>query len=128
MKIYTILLSSNADYTMSLKYIWYSSEALVAKYLEDNGCKVLHKNRTIRWWEIDMVVKKDSDLVFVEVKNIDHTDDIHWYITYNKLKSLKSSIDSYIQIEWYDQNHENIRLIFVFVKDKDIVEFFEYEW
>ncbi len=111
---------------MNLKDIWYSNEALVARYFEDKWWKILHQNRAMRWWEIDLVVKHKNDLIFVEVKTIDYTDDIHWYITQSKIKALQRSINTYMQE--YETSYKNMRLVFVFVKDRKIIDIFEYEW
>lgn len=111
---------------MNLKNIWYNNENLVADYFQNQWWEILHKNWTIRWWELDLIIKQNNDLVFVEVKTIDHTDDIHWYITQGKIKVLQRSIDTYMQE--YDSDYNDMKLIFVFVKEKKIVEIFEYEW
>lgn len=43
-------------------------EALAARYLEEQGYLVRHRNYRHRREEIDLIVQKDTLLVFVEVK------------------------------------------------------------
>lgn len=110
---------------MKLKDIWYNNEKVVADYFKNQWWDILHQNWTIKWWEIDLVVKQDDDLMFVEVKTIDNTDDIHGYITQGKINALERSISTYIQK--LEPDYDNIKLIFVFVKDNQIVQIYEYE-
>ncbi len=43
-------------------------EMVAATYLENRGYKILEKNYTSGYGEIDLIVMQDYDLVFVEVK------------------------------------------------------------
>jgi len=45
------------------------AEAFVAEYLVEKGYEILERNFTIRGGEIDIIVGKDSLLVFVEVRS-----------------------------------------------------------
>lgn len=45
-------------------------EDIVCKYLTRNGYKIVEKNHTKKWGEIDIVAAKDEILHFVEVKSV----------------------------------------------------------
>lgn len=104
---------------------WYTNEALVAKHFVDQGYEIIGTNYTIKGGEIDIIIKDKDDLIFVEVKTVDHIDDIYGYVTTSKIKALERSIDSYIQRD--DPEYKNIRLLFIFVKDSKIIEIYEQE-
>ena len=46
-------------------------EAAAVKYLESNGYKIVERNFHCRRGEVDIIVRKNEELVFVEVKNWD---------------------------------------------------------
>ncbi len=48
---------------------WKASEELATKYLEKNGYKILERNYRTKFGEIDIIAKKLSTYVFVEVKS-----------------------------------------------------------
>ncbi len=43
-------------------------EEIGRKYLEERGYVLIEKNYRCKWGEIDLVMKKDEELVFCEVK------------------------------------------------------------
>lgn len=45
-------------------------EALVARFLEKRGYKIVERNYLRKWGEIDIVAEKDRILHFVEVKSL----------------------------------------------------------
>ncbi|PIW74862.1 MAG: YraN family protein, partial [Candidatus Portnoybacteria bacterium CG_4_8_14_3_um_filter_44_15] len=48
-------------------------EGIAAKYLENNGYKIIERNYRKNWGEIDIVARKDDCLIFVEVKTMQKT-------------------------------------------------------
>lgn len=48
-------------------------EELAAKYLEEKGYEIIEKNYRWKRYEIDLIVKKEPFLVFVEVKTKTNT-------------------------------------------------------
>ncbi len=81
-------------------------EEIAAKFLMKHGFKVIERNYTQKWGEIDIVAKKASKLHFVEVKavscgpeyvtrvtSIRPEDNMHPV----KLKKLYRTIESYIK-------------------------------
>lgn len=81
-------------------------ESLALKFLENKGFSLIEKNYRKPWGEIDIIVKKGSDLRFVEVKTVTTTqkvsrgtfdeyepeDNIHPA----KLKRLGRTIETYL--------------------------------
>lgn len=52
----------------STKELGFLAENIAARYLESENYEVLAKNYRKPWGEIDVIVKKDDAVVFVEVK------------------------------------------------------------
>lgn len=106
------------------KEIWYRNEEIVKQYYIDTGYEVIEKNYTIRWWEIDLLMKKWNELIIIEVKTVNNIDELDNYITKRKIWFLQRSLESFLQDgdeDWI----ENIRMDVVFVKDWKILEIFE---
>ena len=100
----------------------YAGEELVLKNYLARGYDHLVSNFTIRGGEIDIIVENDDTTVFVEVKVINHIDDIFGYVTDKKLYFLRKAIEHYM-IE--QPTKPQIRLDVVFVKGDQIVEAYE---
>ena len=43
-------------------------ESVAAQYLENNGCEILDRNVHTPYGELDLVIRHDEQIVFVEVK------------------------------------------------------------
>jgi len=95
---------------MSNRGIGSTGESYAERYLISKGYKIIDKNWTCRWGEIDIVAHKNCRLVFIEVKyrNSDKFGSASQAITTKKLKSLKSTIWRYLYI--YDLFHQECRL------------------
>ena len=48
-------------------------EELASKYLQENGYEIIEKNYRWKRYEIDLIVKKEPFLVFIEVKTKTNT-------------------------------------------------------
>lgn len=70
-------------------------------------------NFTIRGGEIDIIVESESTTVFIEVKVVDHIDDLFGYVTEKKLYYLRKTIAHYM---YENIVRSNIRIDIVFVK------------
>lgn len=46
-------------------------EKIARKYLGKNGYKIVERNYTKRWGEIDIVASKDKAIIFIEVKTLE---------------------------------------------------------
>ena len=104
------------------RQVWQEWENLVLEHYESNGYEVLDTNYTVPNGEIDIVVQKDGEIVFVEVKVVDEIDDLMWYIKPQKLHFLERTIQNYMHKKNLDFG---IRLDVAFVKNNIILEIFE---
>ncbi|GAI97047.1 unnamed protein product, partial [marine sediment metagenome] len=73
-------------------------EDLAAKHLESKGYKIIERNWTCHWGELDLIAEKDEVLVFVEVKFRTNTSygETYEYIDSKKKKRLMRSIEQYL--------------------------------
>ncbi len=53
---------------MNKRELGSEGERIASNFLRNNGFKIIGKNWTSRWCEIDLITSKDGILVFVEVK------------------------------------------------------------
>jgi len=97
-------------------------EAIVAEYYQNNWYTLLKKKYTIKWWELDLIFQKDTILSFVEVKVVDHIEDLHDYVTQKKLWHLKHTIAYYLLNHPTDCEYV---LDIVFVRNNSIVSIHE---
>lgn len=119
-KVYTI----NKLIMINKKQIGYESENIVKKRYIDNGYNLLEKNYTIRWWEIDLLMKKWWELVVIEVKTVNDIDELYNYITPKKIWFLQKTLENYLRSVSEDRI-ESIRMDVVFVKNSQILEIYE---
>ena len=56
------------------KWLGDQSEKLAAQFLKKNGYKIVGRNVTSKLGEIDIIAKIRSNLIFVEVKALSHSD------------------------------------------------------
>ena len=89
---------------------WDEGELIAIKYLQRKGYKVLDTNfKFSRFWEIDIICKKENITIFIEVKY--RTNDKYGTpeesITKNKLRKAKRTIEYYIVK--HENNFEDIR-------------------
>ncbi len=80
------------------------AEAAVAKYLEDQGYKIIDQNWRTRRCEIDIVAQKDDTAYFVEVKYrvSDNQGSGFEYITPTKLKQLVFAAGVWVAANHWD--------------------------
>ena len=82
------------------------AESVVAKYLENNGFKIVDRNWKTRQCEIDIVAKKDNCIYFVEVKyrSSSSQGDGFEYITSNKLRQMSFAGELWVaQNKWQSE-------------------------
>ncbi len=92
-------------------------EAIATKWLKSKGFTILEKNYLEKWGEIDVIVKKDGKVHFVEVKTVSHEtkNDLEWAVTHetwrpeenvhaSKLKKLGRAIETWISKNAYEGN------------------------
>ncbi len=81
-------------------------EQIAEKYLLKNKYTILHKNWHFRHKEIDLVCKKNNEIIFVEVKtrNNDYFENPKDAVTRKKQKHIIEAANAYI--EKYDIHFE----------------------
>lgn len=97
-------------------------EALVAQHYHDHWYTFIERNYTIKGWELDLIFQKNDILTFVEVKVVDHIEDLQDYLTSKKLWHIKHTINFYLLTHPTDQEHV---LDVVFVKNNSILEIYK---
>ena len=90
--------------------IWNNWEVIAIKYLQKHNYEILDTNfKFWRFWEIDIICKKDSKVIFIEVKYRNNTN--FWFpeeaLTKSKLSKCKKTADFFLAKNQYD--FENIR-------------------
>ncbi len=102
-----------------------AGEEIAARLLQSKGYEILTKNYTFGKAEVDLIVKKDGWLVFVEVRARSSADygNPEQTISKAKIQLLKKAADAYIyKINWNSNVRFDIVAI-VFSKPIDIQHF-----
>ncbi len=107
---------------MNKRTIGYAGEKLVWDHYLWSGYQHVMSNFTIRGGEIDIIMENADTTVFIEVKVVNHIDDIFDYVTEKKLYFLRKTIAHYCQ---QNTTKALIRVDVVFVKDGKIWEIYE---
>ena len=107
---------------MNKRKRWYQAENIAKQYLIDNWYKIIHQNYTIRWWELDNEAEKNKYLVFIEVKEVDQTTDLHNYISKKKIQTLYKTI-GFFNYEY--PSNKQLRIDLVFIKENHILHHYE---
>ena len=89
-------------------------EQEAANFLINKGFKIIERNYTKKWGELDMVAQKGNVLHFIEVKSITVRDGFSRENTYRpednmhtwKIKRLRRALESYIMDREVDENQE----------------------
>ncbi len=110
---------------MDKKSLWYEWETVALSSYVKLWYNLVKKNFTIRWGELDLILEDDNNLVFVEVKTVSYIEDLHDYITKNKLKLLEKTIKSYL---YKYPTNKDIRLDVVFIKDNQVYQIYQWIW
>jgi len=97
-------------------------EILVAENYQNQWYILIEKNYTIPWWELDLIFQKDNILTFVEVKVVDHIQELHDYVTPKKIGHVKHTIEYYLLKHPTDKDYV---LDVVFVRDNSIFEIYK---
>lgn len=105
-------------------------ETLACDYLVQLGFKILDRNFFIRGGELDIVAKKDDELVFVEVKTrYNHEFGLpEESVNYYKIRSLIKSAQIYAQrINWGERGYriDLVTVDFSDSRDKPKIKVFQ---
>ena len=73
-------------------------ESIACGYLINHGYKIIKRNYSCKFGEIDIIVKKDNNLVFVEVKTRTNTffGEPQEFVDYNKIERMNMAIDCFL--------------------------------
>lgn len=84
---------------------WQQFEELAAKFLEERNFKILHRNWRTGRLEVDLIVRSDDLIVFVEVKSASNRKFGHpaERVDHRKIKNLTRAAQQYL----IDKNIEN---------------------
>lgn len=116
-----ILLSRRMD-TRYKKKKGHEWEELAAQYYQNQWYILIESNYTIPWWELDLIFQHHNILTFVEVKVVDHIDDLQEYLTPKKLWHVKHTIAYYLLTHPTDREYV---LDVVFVRDNSILDVYK---
>lgn len=94
------------------------AEHVVAKYFVQQGYSIISQNYTIRGWELDIVVEKWDIRTFVEVKLVNHTEDLLDYISTHKKTNLIKTLRDF---NYNHPTNKDISVDLVFVKENNIL-------
>jgi|GEM_PF-447511 len=94
------------------------AEQLIASHYAQSGHRILHTNYTIHGGELDIVAENADEMIFIEVKAVDRTNDLHEYITPTKLSTLQRTIENYLR---HYPSKKPFRLDVAFVKENSIL-------
>lgn len=101
-------------------------ERLAARFLEEKGYKVLHKNYRYKHSEIDLIVEKDNWLVFVEVKTrssiaFGYPEE---FVNERKAGKIMEGADQYVfEMDWQGNVRYDIVSVRLKSGEPDIVHF-----
>ena len=91
------------------------AEGLAEKFLKDKGYEVLDRNYRKPWGEVDIIVKKEGIVIFVEVKASDSPSpkgfEPEKRVNGDKIKRIKRAAQTYIQQNNLDDRSWQIDLI-----------------
>lgn len=109
---------------MNLREQGKQGEEIAKQHYQSQGYTLLEQNFTIRWGEIDLLMKKEKTLIAIEIKIINHFDDLDQCISTKKIWFLHKTLQYYLQNTKESTFHE-IRMDAVFIKNNKIVEIYE---
>lgn len=101
-------------FTSKSQQIGELGEEKVAQYLGNRGFKIIERNYTRKWGEIDIVTQKDEVLHFIEVKTITLKDNISRENSFRpednmhawKARRLRRVLETYIMDREVDEDAE----------------------
>ncbi len=92
-------------------------ENIACEYLKNNGYEIIERNfHCGRYGEIDIIAKKDNQIVFIEVRSLNKIEPSKT-ITLKKLKKLENCINFYIS----RFPIENYKIEIIIVQNEDVI-------
>ena len=109
---------------MNLREKGKEGEELAKQHYLNQGYTLIKSNYTIRGGEIDILMKKNKTLVAIEVKTINHIDELDGYISPKKIWLLHKTLQYYLQ-NLDESQFDEIRIDAVFIKNNTIIEIYQ---
>lgn len=113
---------------MNKRELGREGEQIACNFLVQKGYKILERNWTSRWCEVDIIAVKDSILVFVEVKyrkNLRYGTGVE-AINYKKTKTLVYSVNKYVSKNKLQRYKYRIDVIVIDIVNKEVkIKYFE---
>ncbi len=96
-------------------------EKIATDFLKNKGLKILEKNWKVKTGEIDLIAKKDSEIIFVEVKTILKNDYFspEDHFTYFKIKKLQKLAQTYFLFKKMSPENYRFDLIAIVISPFD---------
>ncbi len=110
---------------MQNKKLGYEFEKIAEEFLIQKGYQILNKNFTIRWWEIDIIAKKNNIVSFVEVKWSSKNIDFQNYITKGKISALRKTAEHWIY-RFDDDSIKEYRFDLILIENGKVIDFLEW--
>lgn len=107
---------------MNKKEQWAYAENIAQQRLEEKWRRIVERNWTMRWGEIDIIATHGEYIICVEVKSVVIVEDIMAYITDKKMWHLKRAFKTYLHLHPTDLQP---RIDVIFVKDDKVREAYE---
>jgi len=109
--------------------VWKIGELAAKEYLENNGYQIIEQNYQTKYSEIDLIVKRDNVLIFVEVRTKRSSAFVspEESINKKKLKKLYWNAENYVGIKKYKGQYRIDAICIVLNTDNTINKFEHYE-
>ncbi len=112
-----------------MESVWKIGENIAKEYLKDKGYEIIEQNYRTKYSEIDLVVKKDNILIFVEVrtKKSDVFVSPEESINQKKLKKLYWNAEAYVASKRWEGEYRVDAVCIVLDSDNKVKELEHYE-
>ncbi|QEN06014.1 YraN family protein [Thiospirochaeta perfilievii] len=102
----------------------YSGESCACEYLKKKNYDIIKRNFRCRYGEVDIIIYKDGELAFVEVKTWDTLDSFDLSYVINRKKQKRITNASAVFLRDYKGEYTSIRFDVLLLKSNKTV--FEY--
>ena len=109
--------------------IWKIGEEMAKEYLEDKGYEIIEQNYQTKYSEIDLIVKRDDILIFVEVRTKKSGAFVtpEESINQKKLKKLYWNAEVYVSTKKYKGRYRVDAVCIILGQDNAIESIEHYE-
>lgn len=109
--------------------VWKTGEKAAREYLENRGYRIIEQNYRTKYSEIDLIVKKEDFLVFVEVRTKTSNNFVspEESINQKKLNKLYWNAEHYVGIKKWPGQYRVDAICIVLNPDKSVEKLEHYE-